>query len=187
MLHAPCQLASYDQLALVTAYQRICPAPQPRKLFRQCSQTNSDGLVPSSHAYRGDYVSHKKVNNMSVSKAWLESAIHTLEVRLLERKTRLDRDILNSLLAPDFVEFGANGVVWNRAQIIDALLEQDFVQRQIYDFQIRILSETVVLTTYRCAVLDPSGGSESLRSSIWRQVGGDWQMAFHQGTARVRE
>lgn len=124
---------------------------------------------------------------MSVSKAWLESAIHALEVRLLERETRLDRDILNSLLAPDFVEFDANGVVWNRAQIIDALLEQYFVQRQINDFQIRILSETVVLTTYRCTVLDLSGGSESLRSSIWRQAGGDWQMAFHQGTARANK
>ncbi|WP_060513411.1 DUF4440 domain-containing protein [Pseudomonas sp. NBRC 111124] len=121
---------------------------------------------------------------MGVSKAWLLSAIYSLEVRLLEREARLDRDILNSLLAPDFVEFGANGAVWNRTQIIDALLEQDFVQRQINDFQIRILSEKVVLTTYRCTVLSPSGSSESLRSSIWRQVGDDWQMAFHQGTAR---
>lgn len=121
---------------------------------------------------------------MSVSKAWLDAAIHELEVRLLERETRLDRELLNSLLVPDFVEFGTNGAVWNRTQIVDALLEQDFVQRQITYFQIRILSEKVVLTTYRCAALSPSGSSESLRSSIWRQVGDDWQMAFHQGTAR---
>nr|WP_314877226.1 nuclear transport factor 2 family protein [uncultured Pseudomonas sp.] len=124
---------------------------------------------------------------MSVSKAWPESAIHALEVRLLERESRLDRDILESLLAPDFVEFGADGAVWNRTQIIDALLEQDFVQRQINDFQIRILSEKVVLTTYLCTVRSSSGNSESLRSSIWRQVGDGWQMAFHQGTVRARK
>ncbi|WP_367646185.1 MULTISPECIES: DUF4440 domain-containing protein [Pseudomonas] len=80
---------------------------------------------------------------------------------------------MKSLLAPDFVEFGANSAVSNRTQLIDALLEQDFVQRQINDFQIRILSEKVVLNTYRCTVLSPSGSSESWRSSIWRQVGGD--------------
>ena len=45
------------------------------------------------------------------SKACLESTIHALEVRLLERDFRLQRNTLNSLLAPNFVAFGANSSV----------------------------------------------------------------------------
>ncbi|ROL64668.1 DUF4440 domain-containing protein [Pseudomonas vranovensis] len=124
---------------------------------------------------------------MKISKACLESVIHALEASLLERKTRLDRDMLTRLLAQDFVEFGAEGIAWNRSQTIDALLVQDFVQRQITDFQIRILSEKVVLATYRCTVESPNGTRDSLRSSIWHRLGDDWQMAFHQGTTRAAE
>ena len=49
-----------------------------------------------------------EISDMKNSKACLESFIHALEARLLERDTRLDRLALNSLLSPDFVEVGAN-------------------------------------------------------------------------------
>ncbi|MFP5424368.1 MAG: DUF4440 domain-containing protein [Gammaproteobacteria bacterium] len=122
---------------------------------------------------------------MKLSMAKLKSIIHSLEERLLERQTRLDPNALNSLLAADFIEFGANGMAWNRAQIIDALQSQAFVRRQISAFEIRVLADEVVLATYTCTIHGPDSSSESLRSSIWRRQGQQWQMAFHQGTAKA--
>lgn len=70
-------------------------------------------------------VLHTEIIDRKISKACLESLINAPEARLLERVIRLDRGVLNSRLSPDFVERGANGIAWNRIQIIDALLAQD--------------------------------------------------------------
>jgi hypothetical protein len=71
------------------------------------------------------------------------------------------------------------------ALLMPALQSQAFVRRQISAFAIRVLADEVVLATYTCTIYGPDSNSESLRSSIWRRQGQQWQMAFHQGTARA--
>jgi hypothetical protein len=44
----------------------------------------------------------------------------------------------------------------------------------VQDFATRELAPDVVLVTYKTA--------SALRSSIWKRIGGKWQMIFHQGT-----
>ncbi len=114
--------------------------------------------------------------------AQLEYLIRALEERLLQSHTRQDAEALEQLLAEGFIEFGARGVVWNRSEVIQGLLEQAFVQRTLEDFRVRLLAEDVVLATYVCATPGADGTVRSLRSSVWRRQQGAWRMEFHQGT-----
>ena len=52
------------------------------------------------------------------------------------------------------------------------------------DFSIRGLARDVIFATYLSIRQEESGNHplHSLRSSIWKQIDGRWQMVFHQGT-----
>ena len=58
------------------------------------------------------------------------------------------------------------------------------MERSMRDFTTRLLSESVVLVTYRSVLRDPVRGKEwhALRSSVWKRIDGRWQIIFHQGT-----
>ena len=51
----------------------------------------------------------------------LHAHIQELEVRLFQREIRLDAASLEALLADDFMEFGASGNAWNKADVIAGL------------------------------------------------------------------
>jgi hypothetical protein len=87
-------------------------------------------------------------------------------------------------LAADFFEFGRSGIVWNRQQTIEALAQEPLMERSMRDFTTRLLSESVVLVTYRSVLRDPVSSKEwhTLRSSVWKLIDGRWQIIFHQGT-----
>ena len=109
--------------------------------------------------------------------------LRELEERLLQQGVRLDESALTLLLADDFVEHGASGQAWTKADVIVGLLSEAFVTRRIYDFDVRWLSIDIALATYRCGTESVDGVEFfSLRSSIWRRQADGWQMVFHQGT-----
>ena len=92
------------------------------------------------------------------------------------------------LLADDFNEFGGSGRVFNKGQVIDALQNQPPVQNWLDEFQVKCLSPDVALVTYRghCKFPRKKRVSHSLRSSIWRNRDGRWEVVFHQGTPVVQ-
>ena len=106
------------------------------------------------------------------------------EERLLRQDIRHSPDEAGALLAADFFEFGRSGVVWNRQQTIEALAQEPLMERSMRDFTTRLLSESVVLVTYRSVLRDPVSSEEwhALRSSVWKLIDGRWQIIFHQGT-----
>nr|WP_314528402.1 nuclear transport factor 2 family protein [uncultured Pseudomonas sp.] len=108
----------------------------------------------------------------------LLQTLYELEQRLLAQATRSDAEALAELIADDFTEFGASGGVWNKADVVEQLPDQPFLQRTISEFKVKPLSLDSALVTYCCQ----ADASRSLRSSIWRQRDGRWQMVFHQGT-----
>ena len=99
-----------------------------------------------------------------------------LEERLLRAEVRRSPDEAGKLLASDFIEFGSSGAVYRRQQILDALAKESPMELSATDFSVRVLCDEVVLVTYRSARNDPASGQEwhSLRSSIWKFVGGRW-------------
>jgi hypothetical protein len=52
------------------------------------------------------------------------------------------------------------------------------------DFRSTVLAPGVVLVTYRMVRRTASGEPPQhlLRSSVWKLIGGRWQIVFHQGT-----
>ena len=101
-----------------------------------------------------------------------------LERNLLSQAARQNVEEISRLIADDFIEFCASGNAWTKADLIDQLPEEAFIQRTISQFAIKLLSEHTALVTYQCH----TETSNSLRSSIWRKQNEQWQMLFHQGT-----
>jgi hypothetical protein len=108
----------------------------------------------------------------------LSQTLLQLEQRLLSQATRRDCEELSHLLAEDFIEFGASGGIWNKAEVVEQLPQESFTQRTISEFVVKPLSEHTVLVTYHCHAATIG----SLRSSIWRKRGEQWETVFHQGT-----
>lgn len=107
----------------------------------------------------------------------LERELHTFAVRS-------DRTQLMRLLSPDFFEFGASGTQWTLQDILHRLpTENGKTEIEARDFRALPLSEDVILVTYISKRICADGSAfEFLRSSIWKNNAGSWQMVFHQGT-----
>ena len=108
----------------------------------------------------------------------MKEHLYQLELSLLTPSVRQSAKELDRLLAPEFIEFGCSGKIYTKQTIIETLPSEQPINGTIGDFNLTPLSENVMLVRYR-AVID---GATSLRSSIWRKNGDEWQMAFHQGT-----
>lgn len=116
----------------------------------------------------------------------LKKTIYNLELLLLQPEIRASAKELDTLLAHDFREFGSSGEVYDKKHILELLPQFTEEKFLIHDFEIKELSENVVLATYQTdkTVQDQETPTRSLRSSIWRKVNGRWQMVFHQGTPK---
>jgi hypothetical protein len=116
----------------------------------------------------------------------LHDILLTLERQVYDPAVRHSPAKSGQLFADDFVEFGSNGNVYNKAGILEAL-EHGRVpagKLTIAGFEARELGESVALVTYRLEVLTPEGALErlSLRSTIYRRIDGVWKQVFHQAT-----
>jgi|SRR5688572_26014303 hypothetical protein len=104
-----------------------------------------------------------------------------LEKRLARVEQKLSAEEAANLIADEFVEFGASGKVWNKAEIVSALPTWPPSQSVLENFRVTELSASVCLVTYKLS-REPERPDGTLRSSIWRCTNGKWQMVFHQGT-----
>jgi len=95
-------------------------------------------------------------------------------------ETRFDRDYLQQVLHPDFLEFGRSGRVWTRHDTMTA--EPGPIDAWLADFAVYPLSDTAVLVTYTSHV-QHERMDVGRRSSIWIRAGSSWQLRLHQGTA----
>lgn len=111
--------------------------------------------------------------------------IRELETALHQPAVRRDRQRLNELIHPAFLEFGRSGGPSTKADILSALpLEKEAITMWSQEFALQILAEGIVLLTYKSAQLTPEGtlARHALRASIWQRSAVGWQMRFHQGT-----
>jgi hypothetical protein len=104
--------------------------------------------------------------------------IREAEEQLLRPEVRKSVARAAALLADEFIEIGSSGRIYDKPQII-ALFQQEGGKGSIptiSDFSTRQLTADVVLVTYR--IIE----SQTMRSSIWKLMDGQWRMVFHQGT-----
>lgn len=116
--------------------------------------------------------------------ASIEEDFRFLEERLLQSDARQSAVELDALLADDFLEFGSSGRVYDKPQVIAALLTETLSSISLTDFRTKVLAPNVVLVTYQaiCTNTTATAAVRSLRSSLWRLADGRWQLVFHQGT-----
>ncbi|HZQ18503.1 MAG TPA: DUF4440 domain-containing protein [Terriglobales bacterium] len=114
---------------------------------------------------------------MSLAEELLE-----LEKKLLNPELRRSPEKLAHFLAEDFIEFGSGGHAYDKKRVLFLLRKQVPSKLQIEEFRAIEISESAALVTYRAYSESSKGTRSSLRSSLWIQRDGAWQMAFHQGT-----
>ena len=113
------------------------------------------------------------------------AALRALEERLPYPLVRAVPEQVRALLAPEFVEFGASGRVFDRGVILAMLAaEPPRRARQMRGFKVRLLVPDAALTSWRVRCDD---GIETLRSSVWQSRDSRWQMVFHQGRRAARD
>jgi len=114
----------------------------------------------------------------------IKTILLELEQKLVEPQTRSSHDTLDKLLHDDFCEYGSSGKKYTKSDILERLPETaEHSNYVIDDYQIKHLSDDCVLANFVTDRTDPDGTKVlSFRTSIWKLVGGNWQMFFHQGT-----
>lgn len=113
-------------------------------------------------------------------------SIIQLEKLLLDSSVRKNPVELDRLLAEDFIEFGTSGKVYNKMNIIELLPKEDSATIEAFDFRAIALSSEFVQLTFKTNRQNKDGSiTSSLRCSIWKKNGNQWQMFFHQGTKTV--
>lgn len=111
----------------------------------------------------------------------LEGALHRPDVRRSSQA-------VEALLADNFVEFGSSGGIYDKATVVEALAREpqgaSSPLPDVLDFAVQVLGPDAVLVTYRSIrhAVGQTPARTVLRSSVWTQIGGNWQMLFHQGT-----
>ncbi|WP_163102075.1 DUF4440 domain-containing protein [Peribacillus alkalitolerans] len=110
--------------------------------------------------------------------------LRSLEEKLLQPEVRESASELDQLLSDEFKEFGSSGRTFNKESIIEGLTKTERTTRNIpmtlSNFDAKLLAPGVALTTFH--IYRHSDNQNSLRSSIWKLNGDQWQMYFHQGT-----
>ncbi|MDR7379362.1 hypothetical protein J2X19_004056 [Rhodoferax ferrireducens] len=115
----------------------------------------------------------------------LLSTIQALEGELHHPGVPCEVGRLEQLLHKDFSEVGRSGREYDRATVLRFLGAQQTSPPVVSsDFSVYVPAAGVALLTYRSAHRQQNGGLENhtLRSSIWMQVDGQWQLRYHQGT-----
>ncbi len=108
----------------------------------------------------------------------LETELHTIEARR-------NRERMEALLHPDFVEFGRSGRRYTRADILNEFGPTSVLPAvRSENFDLAVLAEGIALLTYASAHEDADGkqSRHTLRSSVWVCTETGWQIRFHQGT-----
>lgn len=104
-----------------------------------------------------------------------------LEESLWIAETRFNRAYMESVLAPDFFEFGRSGCTYTREETLSAPAGEIHARLPLRDFKVTLITPDVMLVTYISEVQ-----YETLqignRSSIWLHTPSGWKLKFHQGT-----
>jgi len=114
----------------------------------------------------------------------VSTLIKALEVELLQPGVRKSSKRLNELIADNFLEIGASGKQYYKKDTIEALMEEDELKFSINNFHTVEIAPYTVLATYEVEKenLESNKILFSTRTSIWKNIDGNWQIIFHQGT-----
>ena len=110
-------------------------------------------------------------------------ALEALEESLWRAETRFDHEYMERILAPDYVEFGGSGRVYQREDTLNVPPTKTIPAiLPLHHFHIRPIDEHTVLVTYVSEVAYEDVAEIRNRSSLWSKMDGAWRLRFHQDT-----
>jgi hypothetical protein len=112
----------------------------------------------------------------------MEDVVMDLEAELLAPGARASGERLAALIAEDFLEVGAAGQSFGKAEVLARLPYESGVTFTTGSMRAHALASTVVLVTYSVQRTHEGHSASSKRSSLWVKGSDGWQMRYHQGT-----
>lgn len=95
---------------------------------------------------------------------------------------RFDRDWMDKMLHPDFVEVGMSGRTHTRKETVRSPAAQIDVQLPHEDYRMVQIDENVAMSRYVSNDVYEGVARRAHRTSIWLNTKEGWRMRFHQGT-----
>ena len=117
-----------------------------------------------------------KISLMLKSKL-TKDVLFTLESLLIAPTYAVPIEIINELIAEDYVEIGSTGQIFAKQDLLD-YHQASPKPIIIKDFQTKDLTDGLALIGYK-TIEDPIS---TIRTSIWREEEGTWRLVFHQAT-----
>ena len=115
----------------------------------------------------------------------LEKLLYQYEQDFFSMEFCKKKENLEERLHKDFMEYGKSGIIFYREETIEELSQltknRDI---KIMDFKCTMLSDKTALIHYVFLYNDKT---KVLRTSIWKEEAGKWQLYFHQGTKKADE
>ena len=112
-------------------------------------------------------------------------ALRALELALVRRDEASIPGGYEAVLHESLVEFGANGRVWTRDEVLEALAAGPLTDDVSLDrFDVHVVRPGVFLVMFETIEKDPATGltSRQRRSSLWMQEGDGYRLRFRQST-----
>lgn len=105
-----------------------------------------------------------------------------LEMSLWINETRNSYEYMDSILHPDFLEFGRSGKRYNKEDILKHINLDINAKFPFKDLNVKSISDTTYLITYQSVLIKEGMEEVSNRSSIWVLTEDNFKLLFHQGT-----
>lgn len=106
------------------------------------------------------------------------------EFFLLENSVRKSRNILDTYLAEDFLEFWASWKIYSKQDILSILPNSPETLYSPFNPEVKQIWENIIQIYYQLSEIAKETWEvrKTLRNSLWRKENGDWKMFFHQWT-----
>ena len=117
--------------------------------------------------------------------AALLAELMRLEIELHSLETRRNRERMEILLHPGFVEFGRSGSRYSRDEVLSEFQgSAELPTIHSWRYELSVLADDVALLTYVSAHAGADGTlhRHTVRSSVWVRNDSIWRLRFHQGT-----
>ena len=109
----------------------------------------------------------------------LEEQFYALETSLFFKEYLNDKNYLENIFHPDFMEIGKNGSVYHKEDTIEALYGSDDRKIDIKSFSVRMVSLSMYVVNY---ISTHEDGTRVYRTSFWMDTLLGRQLYYHQGT-----
>ena len=115
----------------------------------------------------------------------LEKILVELEELLFQSDVRSSSSELAQLISDDFIEIGASGLRFGKANVLERLPTEVAPEITASNYELRMFGLDCAQLLYKAKMskIDHPSPIYSHRCSIWRRsASGQWQMIYHQGT-----